>query len=1130
MKIFYKLDESKDWIGATETYTLQANKKGEQKKNKTTYTIYFKRSLLCKQFKIMMNEPINKNCFGINKVLFYTKINRGMIKVPLLDKSISNCWIINTNVLRKYTPIYVYPCTEGISDPNSTEVFQILPNSQIKPHNSELCVDYDRNTKNLILNECSYASNASKIFYNDDYSMYFNDLKGTPIAVETERKNINFINEKTEVIASSEADSNEFKKENMLNNGGSQWESAAGKLDVTVQLFFGKIKCEDCSENGKFESRRIDSIVIKWSKEPTKFSIYLWNPGQSWKKISSFVDNKEKITNISLIQESAAAIMIKISDGNKYIELGNQVAYGINSIGAYFNASPLILKDISRIPTDKKIFDFESLVVLNKQSGNFFKESIEELGKNYEKSITTYKQMKKSIPEVEHLKKENNEICKKLSEINVVVDKQEIEKLEEFKIQHIQKIENTSFYKYLKEYNDGEGLENILGNDTKKEKEKGFSPSKYNPLTDLGRLLDNKKNGLTSSSISSEPKKENSEESKKEIDPIGSFDNPAPNCLHIKTLNKSSLSGYYFIKPDCGDNPLRVFCDFALFEVAVDIFVYKADSNLQTPNLSYLHLKTAQDIREKCAEVGLEAIQLNSYEMTKRIHKLLIASDMKLDFPTFVPLGYDYSCKGAKCADIFNSINRSTSDPIMKFFDGKLKPQKTQKTSFQFIGLGTSKKIKAIRYDEKNMVISALICSTNITNPKKQENLFRVVDCLFTLNANLDLFKAKENNFICPRGCANSTGEVYGAGTYNGKSSICRAAIHAGEITDDGGKITVRIDASKQEYEGTFSNGVESKILPGEGSKSFILYKYKPDCPKKKISSFITKEENVDLDNEMIMENSLKEGNADIDINSFIDNLSKEKPNNKRNLISNNLIPHLSSIQNKDILNTNDDYRFNQINKSNNYKFPPIGSILQSMPNNMAGGLNSSALAETAATISNLSSQGKGEIMNIGKGLLDGLNKSFNNQQEPDRTNASENLPNSMGKFESPADLYSNSLSSPAANQINYGSGDDKNIKAAMSAAQSFEDPTKVEGKQPGHFEPFSIPKNDESKASPDPPQIVDSELPGTKKQDSEKAMDLSTQGTDAKNQPDPLENTPEKEEGDTSTGNQTDDTSKINI
>ncbi|MGZ6095348.1 MAG: LCCL domain-containing protein, partial [Polyangiales bacterium] len=69
-----------------------------------------------------------------------------------------------------------------------------------------------------------------------------------------------------------------------------------------------------------------------------------------------------------------------------------------------------------------------------------------------------------------------------------------------------------------------------------------------------------------------------------------------------------------------------------------------------------------------------------------------------------------------------------------------------------------------------------------------------------------DDFKA-----VCPPGC-KSGGSVWGSGPYTSDSSICRAAIHAGVITDDdGGKVTLKISAGEKSYTGSKKNGVKTE-------------------------------------------------------------------------------------------------------------------------------------------------------------------------------------------------------------------------------------------------------------------------------------------------------------------------------
>ena len=80
----------------------------------------------------------------------------------------------------------------------------------------------------------------------------------------------------------------------------------------------------------------------------------------------------------------------------------------------------------------------------------------------------------------------------------------------------------------------------------------------------------------------------------------------------------------------------------------------------------------------------------------------------------------------------------------MKFFNGKPVTPKNAKLQYQFVGLGDPDVMKMTRYNEKKMAISALVCSTNVTNEKQHSKKFKVIDCSFTLNANLDVFQTKK--------------------------------------------------------------------------------------------------------------------------------------------------------------------------------------------------------------------------------------------------------------------------------------------------------------------------------------------------------------------------------------------------
>jgi hypothetical protein len=73
----------------------------------------------------------------------------------------------------------------------------------------------------------------------------------------------------------------------------------------------------------------------------------------------------------------------------------------------------------------------------------------------------------------------------------------------------------------------------------------------------------------------------------------------------------------------------------------------------------------------------------------------------------------------------------------------------------------------------------------------------------------------------CPPGCAQQSG-LWGTDVYTADSGICRAAIHAGMITDGGGMVVVVLDAGRPAYRGSVRYGITSSDY-GSYEKSFHL-------------------------------------------------------------------------------------------------------------------------------------------------------------------------------------------------------------------------------------------------------------------------------------------------------------------
>ena len=72
--------------------------------------------------------------------------------------------------------------------------------------------------------------------------------------------------------------------------------------------------------------------------------------------------------------------------------------------------------------------------------------------------------------------------------------------------------------------------------------------------------------------------------------------------------------------------------------------------------------------------------------------------------------------------------------------------------------------------------------------------------------------------FRCPAAPSDMRSRiVYGTDSYDFPSMICRAAVHAGKITTDGGIVTVQIDPGVKKLVGSIRNGIETK---GKGASA----------------------------------------------------------------------------------------------------------------------------------------------------------------------------------------------------------------------------------------------------------------------------------------------------------------------
>lgn len=79
-----------------------------------------------------------------------------------------------------------------------------------------------------------------------------------------------------------------------------------------------------------------------------------------------------------------------------------------------------------------------------------------------------------------------------------------------------------------------------------------------------------------------------------------------------------------------------------------------------------------------------------------------------------------------------------------------------------------------------------------------------------------DKFIGQRFSAVCPpRSIRDKDDALYGTDVYPSNNPICVAALHAGQITTDGGQVTVQLNPGEESYAGSSRNGIDSLDLPG---------------------------------------------------------------------------------------------------------------------------------------------------------------------------------------------------------------------------------------------------------------------------------------------------------------------------
>ncbi|TRY52830.1 LH2/LCCL/SRCR domain containing protein [Cryptosporidium tyzzeri] len=75
----------------------------------------------------------------------------------------------------------------------------------------------------------------------------------------------------------------------------------------------------------------------------------------------------------------------------------------------------------------------------------------------------------------------------------------------------------------------------------------------------------------------------------------------------------------------------------------------------------------------------------------------------------------------------------------------------------------------------------------------------------------------------CPSKCSKASSHIKGSYIYSDDTPVCKAAIHAGIITDEvGGEVIITFVSGQKQYFGSFNNGIQSRSIETSASKSKI--------------------------------------------------------------------------------------------------------------------------------------------------------------------------------------------------------------------------------------------------------------------------------------------------------------------
>ncbi|UKK02511.2 hypothetical protein MACK_002604 [Theileria orientalis] len=288
------------------------------------------------------------------------------------------------------------------------------------------------------------------------------------------------------------------------------------------------------------------------------------------------------------------------------------------------------------------------------------------------------------------------------------------------------------------------------------------------------------------------------------------------DCIQIKNLGENKPSGFYDITPVCGSGKVRVYCD-----------MYTGSSYYVT-TMEEGHRVGLSDVMDECAKYGLHPLHIQHEKQVDSLAIMLKTMEVPPGslFPIAVKVG-----QTLRSLDLKVDVSKYVS--VEDLEKGNV--------------LGVTQEGVEL-YDGRDKDMSGVICSTNYSSVKLPEEV-PGVGCGTRITDEMSFPKKPGSKFKirCPQNCheTNDNYEVEGGkdGLYSFNSSLCLAAIHAGEY-DDKAALQVEIFSSPEELDGFYQNGINSaSVSTTLGDFAFTVKRVESNCKfkrgKKAVRDFI---------------------------------------------------------------------------------------------------------------------------------------------------------------------------------------------------------------------------------------------------------------------------------------------------